>query len=111
VQKVASLRKEIFGMASSIAKYASNKRVEAQLNKKAYQPIVSPPKKQESQPVRMTEKPDLLKAASRAREIGNLAKSEHDTEKLRAYKDELRALHKAIEAVAPRSAFNSHKPL
>ena len=107
--KVASLRKTIFSLSSSIAKYAGNKRVKDQLNKKAYLPILPPIKAQDFQPARMTEKPELIKAASRAREIGNLAKSEHDLVKLDSYKNELKAMHKTLKVVAPKSEFGKYK--
>jgi len=110
--KVASMRKEIFSLASSIRAYAGNKRVADQLSKKAFPSVVPSPKKQAEQPIHVVfAKPKLLEATERAQAIANLAKSEHDTEKLSAYKGELMALHKAIKAAAPKSEFNKHKPL
>ena len=108
-QKVASLRAEIFAISSSIAKYAGNKRVEKKLVNNAFQPVVPSPKEQADRAIHMKVKPSLIDAASRAREIGNLAKCEHDVQALRSYKKELVSLHKAIDAVAPKSEFGKHK--
>ena len=108
-QKVASLRKEIFGMSSSVIKYTNNPRVEKKLVDASFKIIVSAPKAQADLPSRVDERPGLMNAENTARRIGNLAKSEHDIETLEGYKNELASLKKALKAVVPKSEFNKHK--
>ncbi len=110
-QKVENMRKCILGISSSIIKYTDNPRVEKKLVDASFKLIVSAPKKQEAVPVRVDERPELMNAKDTARRLGNLAKSEHDVEKLESYKNELMSLKKALKAVVPRSEFGRQKLL